>query len=73
MRDKLLKLLTGLALACVTGGTAHASNNKAMDTDIHAVELQWEHIKFCEDGSPTQFNDIDALAKSTAGLVGSSH
>ena len=69
MRDKLLQLLTGLAFACVTGGTALASNNKAMDADIHAIELRWEHIKFDEDGAPNQFDDIDALAKTTAGLV----
>jgi hypothetical protein len=34
-----------MAFACVTGGTALASNNKAMDADIHNIELQWEHIK----------------------------
>lgn len=70
MQDKLLQLLTGLLLTCVTGSTfAHASNNKAMDADIHAIELRWEHIKYDEDGAPNQFADIDALAKSTAGLV----
>ena len=69
MPDKLLRVLTGVAFACVTGGTALASNNKAMDADIHAIELQWEHIKFDEDGSPNQFDDIDALAKVAAGLV----
>jgi tetratricopeptide (TPR) repeat protein len=69
MRDKLLQRLTGLALACVLCGTALASNNKAMDADIHGIELRWEHIKFEEDGAPNQFDDIDALAKTTAGLV----
>ena len=70
MRDKLLRLLTGMALACVAGpATALASNNKAMDADIHAIELRWEHIKFDEDGLPNLFGDIDALAKTTAGLV----
>jgi tetratricopeptide (TPR) repeat protein len=70
MQDKLLQLLAGLLLACVAGSTfAHASNNKTMDADIHAIELRWEHIKYDEDGAPNQFADIDALAKSTAGLV----
>jgi tetratricopeptide (TPR) repeat protein len=69
MPDKLLRVLFGVAFACVTGGTALASNNKAMDADLHAIELQWEHIKFDEDGSPNQFDDIDALAKRAAGLV----
>ena len=69
MREKLLRVLTGLAFICVTGGTALASNNKAMDADLHAIELRWEHIKFDEDGSPNQFDHIDALAKSAAGLV----
>jgi tetratricopeptide (TPR) repeat protein len=69
MPDKLLRVLFGVAFACVTGGTALASNNKAMDADLHAIELQWEHIKFDEDGSPNQFDDIDALAKRAAGVV----
>ena len=70
MRDKLLRLLTGMTFACVAGPTtALASNNKAMDADIHAIELRWEHIKFDEDGLPNQFDDIDALAKTTGGLV----
>ena len=69
MPDKLLRVLFGVAFACVTGGTALASNSKPMDADLHAIELQWEHIKFDEDGSPNQFDDIDALAKRAAGLV----
>ena len=69
MPDKLLRVLFGVAFACVTGGTALASNNKAMDADLHAIELQWEHIKFDEDGSPNQFDDIDALAKRAAGVI----
>ncbi len=69
MPNTLLRILTGVAFACVAGGTALASNNKAMDADIHAVERQWEHIKFDEDGSPNQFGHIDALAKFAAGLV----
>jgi hypothetical protein len=69
MRHKLLPALIGVAFACVTHGPAFASNNKAMDADIHSVELQWEHIKFDEDGSPNQFAHIDALANFTATLV----
>jgi tetratricopeptide (TPR) repeat protein len=70
MRDKLVQVFTGLALAYVAGCTcALASNNKAMDADLHAIELRWEHIKFDEDGAPNQFDDIDALVKTTAGLV----
>jgi tetratricopeptide (TPR) repeat protein len=69
MPNKLLRALIGVAFACVTGGTALGSNNKAMDADIHAIELRWEHIKFDEDGSPNQFDHIDALAKFAAGLV----
>jgi tetratricopeptide (TPR) repeat protein len=69
MPNKLLRVLASVALACVTGGPAFASNNKAMDADIHTVELRWEHIKFEENGSPDQFNHIDALAKFATGLV----
>jgi tetratricopeptide (TPR) repeat protein len=69
MRNKLLAVLTVMAFAYTATGAAAASNLKAMDADIHAVEIQWEHIKFDEDGSPNQFAHIDALAKFTAGLV----
>ena len=34
-----------------------------MEADIHSIELQWEHIKFAENGSPNQFAHIDALAR----------
>jgi tetratricopeptide (TPR) repeat protein len=69
MPNKLLPVLTGMALACVAGGAALASNNKAMDADIHAMELEWEHIKFDEAGSPNQFAHIDVLAKFAGSLT----
>jgi tetratricopeptide (TPR) repeat protein len=69
MRNKLLPALVGAAIACLAHGPALASNNKSMDADIHSVELQWEHIKFEEDGSPNQFAHIDALANFAATLV----
>jgi tetratricopeptide (TPR) repeat protein len=69
MPNKLLRVFAGVALACVVGDPALASNNKAMDADIHAVELRWEHIKFEENGAPNQFGEIDALAKFSASLV----
>jgi len=69
MSNKLLCILTGVAIVCLSGGGALASNNKAMDADIHSVEIQWEHIKFDEDGSPNQLQHIDALAKFADGLV----
>jgi len=69
MSNTLLRLLTGMALACAASGAALASNNKAMDADIHSIELQWEHIKFDEVGSPNQLGHIDALAKFAASLT----
>ena len=69
MPNRLLGLLTGVAVALLTGGTALASNNKAMDADIHSIELQWEHIKFTETGSPHQFTHIDTLAKYAASVA----
>lgn len=69
MPNRLLGLLTGVAVALSTGGTALASNNKAMDADIHSIELQWEHIKFTETGSPHQFTHIDTLAKYAASVA----
>jgi tetratricopeptide (TPR) repeat protein len=69
MPNRLLGLLTAVAVALLTGGTALASNNKAMDADIHSIELQWEHIKFTETGSPHQFTHIDTLAKYAASVA----
>ena len=69
MPKKLLCVLTGVALTSLTCGSAFGSNNKAMDADIHSVELQWEHIKFDEAASPNQFAHIDTLANFTASLV----
>jgi len=69
MPNRLLGLLTGVAVALLTSGTALASNNKAMDADIHSIELQWEHIKFTETGSPHQFTHIDTLAKYAASVA----
>jgi tetratricopeptide (TPR) repeat protein len=69
MPNKLLRVFIGVVLACFTGGAALASNKRAMDADIHSIELQWEHIKFAEDGSPNQFTHIDTLAKFTASIA----
>ncbi len=69
MRKMLSAVLFAATFACCTTGAAFAANLKAMETDIHAIEIQWEHIKFEEDGSPNQFAHIDALAKFAAGVV----
>ena len=69
MSNKFLRIFTGLIFVCLSSVAGHASDNKAMDADIHKVELQWEHIKFAEDGSPDQFKHIDALARFAASLV----
>ena len=69
MPNTLLGLLTGVAVALFAGDAALASNNKAMDADIHSIELQWEHIKFAEDGSPNQLTHIDTLAKFAASVA----
>jgi tetratricopeptide (TPR) repeat protein len=69
MLTKLLGVLAGVAFGCALSATALASNNRAMDADLHSIELQWEHIKFEETGSPNQFAHIDALAKFAASLV----
>jgi tetratricopeptide (TPR) repeat protein len=64
-----LLLLLGLVLVISPNRAVLASDNHAMDADIHKIELQWEHIKFEEDGAPKQFDDIDALANQAAALV----
>jgi tetratricopeptide (TPR) repeat protein len=63
-----LRVVVGM-LFCLSGGTAEASNNRAMDADLHAIAIAWEHIKFDEGGAPEQFDHIDALAERAAGLV----
>jgi tetratricopeptide (TPR) repeat protein len=69
MPNRLLGLVIGAVLALLTGSAAIASNNKAMDADIHSIEIQWEHIKFDEVGSPDQFTHIDTLAKFAASVA----
>jgi len=61
-------LFAGLSLL---GGTAAhaASANAAMDADLHKLELQWEQVKFQEDGQPQQFDDMAAVAKQAAAIV----
>ena len=63
MQIKLLRALAVVACTFAAGGHALASNSNAMEADIHSIELQWEHIKFAENGSPNQFAHIDALAR----------
>jgi len=69
MSKTYLFLLLGLVLVVSPNKAGLASDNPAMDADIHKIELQWEHIKFEEDGAPNQFDDIDALANQAAALV----
>lgn len=69
MSKTYLFLLLGLVLVVSPNRAVLASDNPAMDADIHRIELQWEHIKFEEDGAPNQFDDIDALANQAAALV----
>jgi tetratricopeptide (TPR) repeat protein len=69
MSKTCLLLLLGLVLAVSPTSAVLASDNAAMDADIHKIELQWEHIKFEENGAPNQFDDIDALANQAAALV----
>jgi tetratricopeptide (TPR) repeat protein len=64
-----LTLLLGLLLVISSNQAVLASNNPAMDADIHQIELKWEHIKFEENGLPSQFDDIDALSNQAALLV----
>src|SRR3954469_7053593 len=62
-----LLLTAGLwALPCIA---AHASDNPALDADLHQIELSWEHVKFQEDGQPQQFDDMAAVAKRAADLA----
>lgn len=69
MLNTLHRLFASMVLVCITAGVAAASDNKAMDADIHKVELQWETIKFAENGMPQQFEHIDALARFAGSLV----
>jgi tetratricopeptide (TPR) repeat protein len=69
MSKLVVSICMSALLALGFSGPARASDNKAMDADIHKIELQWEHIKFEEDGMSSQFDDIDALATQAGGVV----
>lgn len=46
-----------------------APSNAALDIELHKLELQWEHVKFQEDGQPQQFDDMAAVAKQATALA----
>jgi tetratricopeptide (TPR) repeat protein len=66
---KLMMRLVIAATVLMPAGAQAATSNAAMEDDILAIALRWEHIKFVEDGAPDQFDDIDKLAKDAARLV----
>jgi tetratricopeptide (TPR) repeat protein len=61
-------LCAGLSL--LASSAAHAASTDAtMDADLHKLELQWEQVKFQEDGQPQQFDDMAAVAKQAAAIA----
>ena len=61
-------LCAGLSLLGSPAAQA-ASGNAALDADLHKLELQWEHVKFQEDGQPQQFDDMAAVANQATALA----
>lgn len=63
-------VLLCVGLSLLGSSMAHAtSSDAALDADLHKLELQWERVKFQEDGQPQQFDDMAAVAKQAAALV----
>lgn len=65
---RAILLCAGLSL--LASSAAHAaSTDAAMDADLHKLELQWEQVKFQEDGQPQQFDDMAAVAKQASAIA----
>ncbi len=65
LRLAAIAIAARLALAAIL--PASASNNPALDADIHRLELQWAHIKF-EVPVSQQLDGFAALEKAAASL-----
>ena len=65
LRLAAIAIAAGLAFAAA--GPAGASNNPALDADIHRLELEWAHIKF-EVPVSQQLDQFAALEKDASGL-----
>jgi tetratricopeptide (TPR) repeat protein len=69
---KPMKMLTVMFCAGVwmSGyAAAQTAHDPALDAELHKVELNWEHVKFQEDGQPQQFDDMAAVAKRAAAIA----
>jgi len=70
MTKKVLRLLLCAGLLSFGGAAAQAAAaGTALDAELHKVELNWEHVKFQEDGQPQQFDDMAAIAKQAAAIA----
>jgi len=56
-----------VALTIAVAGPASASDDAALDADIHRLELEWAHIKF-DVPVAQQFDQFAALAKDAAAV-----
>lgn len=69
-KTKILAALFSAGLLVSGGVTARASSGDAsLDAELHKVELNWEHVKFQEDGQPQQFDDMAAVAKQAEAIA----
>jgi hypothetical protein len=64
-----LRFVGPLAIALAFGAIAHASNNPAMDTDVHHIDNEWARIKYQVKDKDEQLKEIDALSKEAATVV----
>lgn len=70
MKTSALAALLCAGLSLLAGVPAQAgSGNAALDADLHRLELNWEHVKFAEDGQPQQFDDMAAVARQAAAMA----
>src|SRR5450755_1179838 len=64
-RVRMLAFAAMLAL----GGTAHASNNPAMDAAVDHIDSEWARIKYQVQDKDQQFHQMDALAHQAAAVA----
>lgn len=58
-----------LLLALFASAAAHASDNPALDADLHRLESTWAHIKYQVANKDEQLNQMEALAKDAETVI----
>lgn len=62
-------LIAACAAVAALGGTAHASNNPAMDAQVMRINNEWARIKYQVKDKGDQYRQLDQLATQAAAVV----